>query len=267
MNDDINVCSILISNPNKIVNKNIKKIEIVKYYEKYADFLLKFIKNRPISEIRCHNGFECFFKKHPANSTKLIYVKTKKDLILEVQQGTFEFHPYGAKSENLNKPDTMIFDLDPDEKLEHDKLVEAVLILKNVLDKLKLKSFLKTSGGKGYHVVIPFKNTKNWKTFETFAKNIALLLESTYPKIFTTNIRKKERKGKIFVDYLRNKKGSTCVAPFSLRARDNLPVSLPILWKDIYTIKPNQVNIKNIDSYINPNAWKNYFKVKNNLSK
>ena len=262
----VTVCGIEISNPNKLIDKNVKKIDMIKYYNKIAPYILTYIKTRPLSEIRCHNKFEdCFFKKHPNNTKNLIYVKTKKDLILEAQLGSIEFHSYGCNAENLNKPNLMVFDLDPDVKINHKKIADSVMKLKVLLDDLKLKSFLKTSGGKGYHILIPFKNSKNWKHFEAFAKNIAEFLEKTYPSLFTTNIRKAERKGKIFVDYLRNKKGATCVAPYSLRARDNLTVSMPIDWDDLYNIKPNQVTIKNIDKYLSKNVWKSFFRIKQTL--
>ena len=129
------------------------------------------------------------------------------------------------------------------------KLREGVLYLKEVLDTLKLKSYLKTSGGKGYHVVVPFTANKNWEKFGEIASQISLLLEEKHPKMFTTNMRKDKRNGKIFIDYLRNKKGATCVAPYSLRARKGAPISMPIDWSELNKIKPNEVNIKNFEKY------------------
>ena len=115
-----------------------------------------------------------------------------------------------------------------------------------------LKSFLKTSGGKGYHVVIPL-NCKNWDICNDFAKQVAELLQQKYPKLFTTNSRKAERGGKIFVDYLRNTRGATCVGPYSLRARNGATISMPIAWQDLTKIKPNQITIKNYKKYIKNN--------------
>lgn len=263
----ITVCGVEITNPEKNIDKKIKKIDLIEYYRKIAPFILPYIKTRPLSEIRCHNKFnDCFFKKHPNATNQLIYIKTKKELIIEAQLGSIEFHTYGCNSENLNKPNMMVFDFDPDEKISHKKIADCVMKVKILLDSLKLESFLKTSGGKGYHIVVPFKSSKNWKDFEGFAKNIADILEKKYPNLFTTNIRKSERKGKIFVDYLRNKKGATCVAPYSLRARENLTVSLPINWNDIYKIRPNQVTIKNVDRYLSKDVWKKFFRIKQNLN-
>lgn len=224
--------------------------------------------------IRCHENItkEKFFKKHPAsfenvNLYKLtgqknpyFFISNKEQLIGQIQFGTIEFHTWASKTKNINKPDIMVFDLDPDNNLQLKKLRQAVKIVKEKLDELNLKSFLKTSGGKGYHIVLPFKNVKNYKDFEKFAKDFSLLLENLYPNIFTTNIRKENRKGKIFIDYLRNKKGSTCVAPYSLRARDGAPISFPISWEDLDKIKPNEINIKNYTKYLN-SSWKDFFNI------
>lgn len=264
MNDDIDI---KITNPNKIVYGSIKKIDLINYYNDIFDYIYPFIKNRAISEIRCHGCFKnCFFKKHPQNSSeKLIQVSSKNELLNEVQLGTIELHPY-ANFVSCNLPNVMIFDLDPDEDLSIKKLREGVKLVKQLLDELNLTSFLKTSGGKGYHIIIPFKKVKSWATFENFSKNVATILESRYPQIFTTNIRKDSRNGKIFIDFLRNKKGATCVAPYSLRARDKLPISMPILWSDLNKIRPNQINIKNYKNYLTDEVWENYFKVNQKLS-
>ena len=152
----------------------------------------------------------------------------------------------------------MIFDLDPDKNVPLSKLRKCTLNLKKILNDLNLNCFLKTSGGKGYHIVVPFENAKSWASFSKLSKQIAELMVAKYPDLCTTNIKLSERKNKIFIDYLRNKKSATCVAPYSLRARENLPVSLPISWSDINKISPNQVNIKNIDKYLRKDAWKGF---------
>ena len=268
-----------ITNPNKIlVNKGkIKKIDVINYYIDIASLMLPFIENRLLSVIRCHgdNNKECFYKKHPSNDKDMVkikkvngeeyfYINTQEELVYQVQMGTIEFHPWGSFVKTLNKPNMMVFDLDPDEKLPLAKLRDAVLKVKSVLDELNIISFLKTSGGKGYHLVVPFKISSSWKDFYAISKKVAELVEAKWPNIFTTNIRKSERKGKIFIDYLRNNKGSTCVAPYSVRSRDNATVSMPIPWKDIHKIKPNEITIKNYKNYLN-NSWTDYFKTNQTL--
>ena len=270
---------IKITNPNKILyNKGeIKKIDVISYYIDVSNLMLPFIENRLLSVIRCHgdNEKECFYKKHPTNDKDMVkikkvngeeyfYINTQEELIYQIQMGTIEFHPWGSLVKTINKPNMMVFDLDPDEKLPLEKLRDAVLKVKSVLDELNVTSFLKTSGGKGYHIVVPFKISSTWKDFYAISKKIAELIEAKWPKLFTANIRKSERKGKIFIDYLRNNKGSTCVAPYSVRARDNATISMPISWKDINKIKPNEITIKNYKKYLN-NSWEDYFNANQTL--
>jgi len=261
------VYGIEITNKDKIIYKKITKLDVINYYKNISTILMPFIKDRYVSQIRCHNGFKtCFFKKHPNNDNKhLINISSKRDLIKEIQLGTIEIHPYANKI--INKfPDIMIFDLDPDENLSLKKLRDGVKLLKAFLDSLNLTSFLKTSGGKGYHVVIPFLKTKNFKSFENFAKQVAMVLEKNHPNYFTTSIKKSERKNKIFIDFLRNKKGATCVSVYSLRARDNLPISFPLSWSELYKIKPNEINISNYKKHLKKDFWKNFFKVTQELN-
>ena len=269
-----------ISNPDKIVYKKdkIKKIDVIEYYINVGELMLPFVSHRPLSVIRCHDGIDgdCFFKKHPTTEKDRVetciidkheyfYISKLSQLIYQVQMGTVEFHPWGCEARTVNKPNLMIFDLDPAENVSLIKLRKAVTCLKEVLDNLNLVSFIKTSGGKGYHIFVPFSNTKNWKRFSDFANNVALLLENKHPDMFTSKLRKSERSGKIFVDWLRNKKGASCVAPYSLRARDGAGVSMPIDWKDLNKIAPSEVTIKNYKKFINKNAWKNFFDLKQEL--
>lgn len=269
-----------ITNPNKIIfpKSKIKKIDVAKYYADVAKLMLPFVEKRLLSVIRCHTNIneQCFFKKHPTtevefeNSIKIegeeyFFIEKDYELIYQVQLGTLEFHTWCARAEKPNKPDVMVLDLDPDEKMPLKHLQQAVEKVKCFLDELNLKCFLKTSGGKGYHIVIPFLSSKNYDKFYEFSKNIALVLEQKYPKIFTTNIKKNKRKNKIFIDYLRNNKGSTCVAPYSVRARENAPISMPISWDNLYNISPNEITIKNYRKYLT-DAWKDFFKVNQKIN-
>lgn len=277
---DIKISNIKITNPDKILYKKdkIKKIDIIKYYEDISSLMLPYLKNRLLAVIRCHQGINdnCFFKKHPTtdgdnveifnlDSEEYFYIKNKSQLINQAQLGTIEFHPWPSTINKIDKPNFMIFDLDPATNLEIEKIRQGALNLKSVLDELNLKSFIKTSGGKGYHIVVPFSSCKNWDRFSEFSMQIARLMEMKWPKLYTTNIRKSERKNKIFIDYLRNKKGSTCVCAYSLRARDGASISMPIDWDDINKITPNEVNINNYKNYISKNPWKDIFSVKQTL--
>lgn len=276
------VCGIEISNPQKIVYKDCKisKLEIVKYYEKVAKRMLVYMKSRLLSVVRCHGKLEdCFFKKHPTSENfaqkifldknddyEYFFVEDEKGLIEQVQFGTLEFHLWGSHVKTLEKPDYMVFDLDPDEKLSLNKVREGVKDLKKVLDSLKLKSFLKTSGGKGYHVVVPFSPSVDWKIFHDFSENVAKLMENKWPEKYTTNIRKDTRKGKIFIDFLRNTKGATSVAPYSLRARKGAKVSMPIAWSELEKVAPDGIDMKQALLLLSKkNPWQDFDKVKQSL--
>ena len=196
--------------------------------------MLPFLSYRLISTVSCPNGIngDIFYKKHLSDEREGLvkldiknketkdddyyFITNKKGLLSEVQMNSIEFHIWGSRIKSLEYPDIMVFDLDPDELLSLKKLRCGVKDLKKILDDLKLKSFLKTSGGKGYHVVVPIKN-KNWNEVREISKNIAILMETKYPDKYTSNIRKGKRVGKIFIDWVRNTKGSTTVAPYSLR--------------------------------------------------
>lgn len=259
---------IKITSPEKVLfpKDKISKLQVVEYYIDIGNHMLPFVKNRLLSVIRCHENIneEKFYKKHPTNEKHLkkfkdkdeeyFYITTLSELAMQAQMGTLEFHIWGSSVNKIDSPNLMIFDLDPDEKLSLKFLRQGVIKVKEILEEVGLKSYLKTSGGKGYHIVVPFKKNKDWKDFYDFARNVALLAEERHPKIFTTNIKKSTREGKIFIDYLRNHRGSTCVAPYSLRAREGATISMPIDWTDLNKIKPNQINIKNYKKYLN-NSW------------
>ena len=238
--------------------------------------MLPFIKDRLLAVIRCHDNIneEKFFKKHPANDKYIqvykdlnheyFYISNQKELIYQIQMGTIEFHPWASRVDKIERPNIMIFDLDPDEKLPLNKLREAVKKVKSVLDELNLKSFLKTSGGKGYHIYVPFSSSKDYESFYNFSRQIAELCENKWPNVFTTNIRKAERNGKIFLDFLRNNRGSTCACPYSIRARKNAPISCPISWQNLEKIRPNEITIKNYKKYLKT-SWNEFFKIKQKL--
>ena len=273
--------SITITSPDKIIEKKsmLTKLDIVNYYKKVSVRMMSFLNNRLISTIRYPNGNsnDSFFKKHFENNKYLgkkvvisnkkkndyYFIKDLNGLMYEVQMNSYEFHIWSSNVKAINKPDIMVFDLDPDEKLNINKVRDGVMCLKNVLDQLGLKSFLKTSGGKGYHVFVPFTSFESWSSFSLFAKNISLLLEEKYPDMFTCNMSKEKRKNKIFIDWYRNKKSSTSVAPYSLRIRKKITVSMPIKWSELYKIKPGDITIdiaikrlKRID------PWKDFFSIK-----
>lgn len=270
-----NKSKIVLTSPEKIIfqKEKITKEDIFKYYELISKRMMPFLKNRLISTVRCPSGImsEIFFMKHLNNDSKDIgkkkiknayyyYVKNSNGLLTEVQMNSYEYHIWGCLQNKITKPDILVFDLDPDEKLSLTKVREGVKDLKKILDDLKLKSYLKTSGGKGYHIYIPLPMS-SWKQCEEIAKKISDIMVITYPEKYTTNMRKEKRKGKIFLDYFRNKQGSTSVCPYSLRLKKNAAISCPISWNELDKIKPNEITIKNIEKRLKKkDPWLNFFK-------
>lgn len=277
--ENIIIGEITITNPNKVMfdNSKITKLDMIKYYLKVADRMLPHITHRVTSIVRCPDGLDsCFYKKHPEKQAKGIIpieIKNKdndKDeffcienifgIIYEVQMNTIEFHVWGSTIDNLERPDVMVFDLDPDIGMGLAEIRQGVRDLKSILDHLSLTSFLKTSGGKGYHIVIPFRPSANWETFDKFANNVALLMENTWSTRYTSNIRKDSRKNKIFIDWQRNGRGATSVAPYSIRAKSGASVSMPISWKELDTVAPNSIRMEDaIDRMTKPDPWKKFF--------
>ena len=259
-----NIKKIEITNPDKIIYKKpkITKMDIVNYYKAVSKRMLPLIENRLISTIRYPSGSKgsSFFKKHFENLHKFLglkriksnkdhqndyyYIKDINGLIGEVQMNSYEFHIWGCLASDLSHADMLVFDLDPDELLSLKRLREGVKDLKSILDEYELSSFLKTSGGKGYHVVVPLNAKVTWKTARLIAKNIAELMEARWPNKYTSNMKKSKRKGKIFIDWVRNTKGATSVAPYSLRIRKKLTVSMPISWNELDKIKPDEITIE-----------------------
>ena len=259
-----NIKHIEITNPDKIIYKKPKvtKMDIVNYYKAGSKRMLPLIENRLISTIRYPSGSKgsSFFKKHFENLHKFLglkrikskkehqndyyYIKDINGLISEVQMNSYEFHVWGCLASDLSHADMLVFDLDPDELLSLKRLREGVKDLKSILDEYELLSFLKTSGGKGYHVVVPLNAKVTWKTARLIAKNIAELMEARWPNKYTSNMKKSKRKGKIFIDWVRNTKGATSVAPYSLRIRKKLTVSMPISWNELDKIKPDEITIE-----------------------
>jgi len=267
-----------VSHPDKVIIQKgkITKLDIANYYNLVAERIMPFLDNRLISTIRCPDGKEKFFMKHLNSKSKDLgkkkikhtskdtedyyyYIKNKKGLLNEVGMNSYEFHIWGSRQNSINKPDILVFDLDPDEGLDIRKVRRGVKDLKSILDELNLKSYLKTSGGKGYHIFVPI-SSNSWSKLESIAKDISSIMVNKWPNKYTINMRKEERKGKIFIDYFRNKKSATSVCPYSIRLKDNAPISFPISWNELDKIKPQDINIKNVEKYLkNEDPWSDFF--------
>ncbi len=271
------VLGVKITSPQKIMfsEPQITKEDLANYYAAVAGKMLPYIKDRFLSLVCCPSGIdgEQFFRRHfdaefsgikqaPAKDGEYFYITDERALVFLSQYNAVEFHVWGSKKSKPYRPDIMVFDLDPDENLPLKYVKRGVRDLKAVLDELGLKSFLKTSGGKGYHVVVPFKNGVENSLFRDFAKNVAVLLENKYPKRYTSTMSKKERSGKIFIDWQRNTAGATGVAPYSVRARAGAGVSMPIAWEELSKTAPGGINVKKALKRLSRDPWADFFEVK-----
>ncbi len=242
------VAGIALSNPDKpyFPEAGITKRALAEYYAAVADRLLPHIARRPLSLLRCPDGRSraCFYQKHadPAVSPKVTRVEVPERsgtatylsaasaaaLVGLVQWGVIELHPWGSRAPRLDRPDQLIFDLDPDDGVPWSAVVKAVELLLGLQAEIGLRAFVKTTGGKGLHVVVPIRPTLTWDDAKAFSRGVAEWLAATFPDRFTATASKAKRRDRIFVDYLRNAEGATAIAPYAVRARQNAPVATPI---------------------------------------
>lgn len=275
--------TVKLTSPDKKMIGNYTKKDLFDYYDKISPLMIPYLAYRLVSLFRCPDGIskDCFYQKHMKEELEgifketiedsgggegeYIYFKDKIGLLQSVQYGTIEFHTWGSKIDNLEKPDMIVFDLDPDEGMDIETVREGVRDLKSILDDLGLKSFLKTSGGKGYHIVVPLKPKANWEEVRDFSKNIAMVMEQKWPDKYTSNMRKEKRKGKIYVDWVRNGRSATSVSPYSLRARKAGGISWPVDWKDLDKILPNEITIEKAIKFKGKDPWENFFEVEQSI--
>ncbi|HVN35169.1 MAG TPA: DNA ligase D [Casimicrobiaceae bacterium] len=248
------IAGIALTNPDKVLypEAGVTKRDLARFYERIADWILPHFEQRPLTLLRCPNGWDkpCFYQKNadasvidaidrvkvPASNGKTsLYMMANSltAIVGLVQMGTLELHPWGSTAGRLGYPDRLTFDLDPDDQVTWDDLKQAALLVKTLLENVGLQPFVKTTGGKGLHVVVAIEPTTEWEDAKNFTKAAAELLERTFPDRFTSKLLKVSRGGKVFIDYLRNAEGATAVGAYSLRARANAPVSTPIEWKEL----------------------------------
>ncbi len=255
------------TNPQKILYPVIKltKQNLAQYYHRIANQMLPYVVNRPLTLVRCPQGQgqKCFYQKHKnqidlpglytinikekMTSDSYFYIKNEEGLMALVQLDVLEIHLWGCHIKNIEKPDMITFDLDPGEEVEWKTVVETAFFIKENLEKINLTSFVKTTGGKGLHVVLPIKPQYSWEQVEVFTKTFVDYLVSLRPHLYIATMRKSKRRGKIFIDYLRNQRGSTAVAVYSTRAKENATISTPLTWDELsFKINADTFNVINI---------------------
>jgi bifunctional non-homologous end joining protein LigD len=244
----------VLTNPDRVLypDRGITKRDVARYYESIADWILPHVAGRPLSLVRCPEGQgrACFYQKHatkqiPETIRRIripegrgtvgtyLYIDGLPALIALVQMGVLELHPWGSRVDSLERPDRMTLDLDPGPGVPWTRMTEAAAALRERLKGLGLESFVKTTGGKGLHVVAPLAARHSWDEVREFSRAIAEGFVRESPREFVATMTKSKRAGKIFLDYLRNARGATTVAAYSTRARPGAPVATPLAWDEL----------------------------------
>jgi bifunctional non-homologous end joining protein LigD len=287
--DAVVVAGVPISNPDKVLypEAKITKRELAQYYAAIGEWMVPHLENRPLTLVRCPNGWnaKCFYQKHvketlgeflqpievPEGASTATYMMANNvgAIVSLLQMGVLEIHPWGSRAPHLDRPDRIVMDFDPDETLPWPELTAAATVLRKLLDTLGLRGFPKTTGGKGLHVVLPIVPEHDWDTIKSFTQAIADLMVMTFPDRFTSKLMKSTRTGKIFVDYLRNAEGATAIAAYSIRAKKNASVSMPIGWDDLSKdVRFDFFNVRNVPAKLRrrKDPWADFAALKQRIT-
>jgi bifunctional non-homologous end joining protein LigD len=284
------IAGVRVSSPDRVLFEELglTKVALARYYESIAEWMLPDLRGRPLSLVRCPQGpgEGCFYQKHidaawseeiervavPESDGEGIYAVagTAGALVGLVQKGVIELHVWGSTTRDLGKPDRMVFDLDPDPDVPWREVMAAARLTRERLEAIGLVSFAKTSGGKGLHVVVPLTPRHGWDEVKEFSRAVAEAMARDDPRRFTAKMAKRERTGRIFVDYLRNGAGATTVAAYSVRARRGAPVSTPLHWDEVGgRVKPGSFHAGNIVRRLNglrSDPWKTFRRTSQTLT-
>ncbi|MGE5722031.1 MAG: non-homologous end-joining DNA ligase [Sphingomonadales bacterium] len=285
--DERIVAGVRLSNPARILypDQGITKAELVDYYLAVADRMLPHVARRPVTMVRCPTGggAKCFYQRHagsgvpeqlkpvrvPGFEQPYLYIEDVSGLVAMVQMGVLEIHPWGVTVDRPDKPDRIVFDLDPGEELGFAAVVRAAHEVRERLGSLGLESFVKTTGGKGLHVVLPVEPSGGWPEAKAFAKVLSQAMAADSPELYLTRIAKAERVGRIFIDYLRNDPTSSAVGPYSTRARPGAPVAFPLAWERVTEqLDPAAFTVATVPGLVAgpaPDPWSGMLKVRQRL--
>ena len=246
----VRVAGIAISHPHRILYspQGVTKHELARYYEQVADVMLPHVAGRPLTLVRCPEGQgqACFYQRH-AGPSRWVTANTPQALVTLVQMGVLEVHPWGARTEDLEHPDRLVMDLDPGEGVSWAQVVAGARTLKRMLAAHDLEAFVKTTGGRGLHVVVPLaRGAHEWPEVHAYAHLLAARMSRGEPERYVAIPGKEHRVGKIFVDYLRNARSATAVAAYSSRARPGATVSMPVAWSALPKIDPEALTVRSV---------------------
>jgi bifunctional non-homologous end joining protein LigD len=278
-----------LTHPDRVLwpDSGVTKQGLAEYYDEIAEWLLPHIAHRPLALVRCPSGVgaACFFQKHSwaglgdgirretirdeDGEEEVLFVDDISGVISLVQAGVLEIHPWGAPSDDVDKPDRITMDLDPAEDVPWESVIAGALDVRERLTAMGLESFVKTTGGKGLHVVVPFAPGPNWDIVKGFARDLAESMERDSPGRYIAKASKVARRGLIYVDYLRNGRGATAIGAYSTRARPGATVSVPLAWSELSpALKPNHFNVLNLPARLRrlrQDPWADIAKVRQSL--
>jgi len=268
------VAGVRLSNPDRVYfpEVGITKSELAQYYERMAERVLPGLVKRPLSLVRCPEGRggECFYQKRaersvPASVPRVVVKKGRApyamveelaDVVSLVQVGVLELHVWGARADNLDRPDVMVVDLDPDPELPWSRVREAALLLRELFDTVGLVPFVRSTGGKGLHVVVPLVRRSGWEEVQGFAMAASRRLQQLAPDRFTTNMGKAHRPGRIFLDVFRNAPEATAITSWSTRARPGAPVAATLSWEEAEGDEQPRVTLRDAATRLTrPDPW------------
>ena len=283
--------SFALTHPDKILyaTDSITKQHVAQFYENISEWILPYIVHRPLTIVRCPQGVmePSFFQRHLQKADKsieglysvsiatksgikeYIYIKDLTGLMALVQKDVLEIHTWGARMDKIENPDLITFDLDPGEGIAWKTIVKAALRIKEELEQLGLTAFVKTTGGKGLHVVIPILQQYTWDDVMLFSKTFAKYLMIKYPSEYIDTMSKSKRENKIFIDYFRNQRGSTAIAAYSTRAKEHAPIATPLSWEELGpNLKSDHYTIHNLEkrlSHLKVDPWDDFFTLQQKL--
>lgn len=286
----VDICGVRLTSPDRVLfaEQGVTKKDLAQYYERVAPLMLPYAGGRPVSLVRCPQGDErhCFFQKHDTGGfpdamgkvelsekdggrATYLSIDDAASLVAGVQMGTMEFHIWGARNDDVEKPDRLVFDLDPDEGLGFAAVRQAAKDLAERLDGLGLRSLVLLTGGKGVHLVLPLQRRQGWDETKAFARGFAQSIAEDAPDRFVATMSKARRKGRIFIDWLRNERGSTAIAPYSTRSRSGGPVATPITWEELDTVSgANHFTVPDMAVRLaGPDPWADYAGIRQSITR
>jgi bifunctional non-homologous end joining protein LigD len=282
--------AIRLTHPERVLypEDGITKRELVDYYAAVAEWMLPHVAGRPLTLVRCPEGLgrPCFYQKHAKASLPrsvravdvpkeggvehYVAIDDLDGLLALVQSSVLEFHPWGSRADAIDRPDRIVFDLDPHPDVAWDLVVKTAHAMRELLQRLELQSFARTTGGKGLHVVVPIERRASWPRVKQFSKSVVATVAERVPELYVLTATKSKRTGRIFLDYLRNDRGSTAIAPYSTRARAGAPVATPIAWDELTSdLDPRAFDVRSVPQRLRAlqrdDPWAELFELRQRL--